>query len=565
MRRIVCSFLLPLILISTMLCKTAFGGSIEKDIIYDIVYNAGVQTAEEAGYTDYEVVVDDNYNVTIKVFDTPTATNTAGSDKNEVEEPQKILSEETQEPNEILGSNEELSLGLVELERDNIVDAMQHLLASLPNVEAEKIITDYSYDYVDELMFSEDYQAAQDFMLKYPFDGYEPLLAECNVYCFPIDLAKGLEARWNESNADTTTWSDKQVREWYQRLVGYETDQLNKYMMMGFSDPHLANYAYAYIGALQSQLVGSAYYGIDNEKFDENWLAHGYDVRMRLIYLINREYGITIGSKYKDAFKESIESGQNIDYVSSIVDSITEQLSSVKVEFGKVTSLNWLPLSPFKLKNTSGHSMTTVLYVDIFFLDEAGREVERKEQLFVPHNEVKDGEDFMWYNNLSVLSPFSSVYFHCKLYDYNWDIVEFTVVPKEQYSWNGEDEAVVSSSEIVNETDFVHVEELNAVWTMIDDVYVPSVEFIIRNNGSYDVREATIECAFVNTDDGTEWSREKYYAISAADTPLHSGQGRSAIIYSQKGYDKKTRKVPNLSVEIYVNGEALKSIDVTRP
>jgi len=77
-------------------------------------------------------------------------------------------------------------------------------------------------------------------------------------------------------------------------------------------------------------------------------------------------------------------------------------------------------------------------------------------------------------------------------------------------------------------------------------------------------RDFTLECVFINKDDNTEWSRDKYFALSSSDTPLHSGQGRNVIVYSSKGFEKKTRKVPNLTVEIYVNGEAIDKIDVKK-
>lgn len=544
----------------------ASASSIGDDWLYDMFYNAGVQAAEEAGYTNYEIIVDDDYNVTINVLDGPKDTDAPAEEEAKAEEKRESRSEKTTyEPEEKRSSEEELTLGLQELEKENLVEAMQHFLRALPNDEAEKLIAENSYDYVDELMFAEDYQIAQTFMLEHPFDGCEQMLAECNDHCFLLDLAKALNARWSISNQDSLTWPDKKVREWYQELVECETQYLDKYMYLGFSDPQLANYAYAYIGALQSQMTGATYYGLDSEKYNENWVYHGSDVRSRMIYLINKKYGLEIESSQISTLKDTVAKGYNFDYVYAVTQMLTEQLSAVEPSFEKDKyDQEYIHIQPLKLKNTSGYELTQYKIWGKYY-DDKGTETNSHGLFIDDYGHIRDGEEIPWSAGVfdMVFNPFVRMGFECEFEDseYNWH--KFIVYPMKQSAWDGK-EIITDGYKVSSETS-ITLEEANSYWTVHNGVFVPCSEFILRNNGGKEIKEAVIKCVFINKDDNTVWSREKYFAVSLSDSPLRSGQGRSVIAYSSEGYEKKTRKVANLEVEIYVNDKPIAKIDVTKP
>ena len=541
------------------------------DIIKSIVYESAVETAESAGYTNYEIIIDDNNNATINVYDTPK------SDAAKVEEP--AAEEKPQVPEletvqdkaaEKEESTEEYLLGMEALQQGNIVEAMKHFLRSLPNEEAEKEIAENAIDYVDELMFAEDYQTAQAFMIDHPFDGYEQILAECNDHCFLVDLARELEDDWQKSNKDTSTWPDKKIREWYQQLVEDELEYLGKYMLLGFSDPQLANYAYAYIGSLQSQLTGAAYYGEDSEKFNEYWNERGWDIGSRLIYLINKKYGIEISASYNATFKKVLNYGQKQDFVYAVTRMFTEQLSEGIIPFKMPDQnigypKNYLAVEPSqKIRNTSGYSLTQYL-VNVIFLDESGNEVNHNVLFAHDGKELRDGQLLSSVRD-SNYSLFSSFYYQCEFSDSSNAWYTCIVYPTVQYSWDGKN--LIASGSMDTDSpamSLVLLEEVSTFWITHNKSFTPCVEFILRNNGHADLKEASIECVFINKDDNTEWSKEKYFAISSEDAPLRPGQGRSVIVYSAKGYEKKTRKVPDLSVEVYVNGDMIEMIDVDKP
>lgn len=614
MKKTIGVVLMTLLMIVVLGSDNAIAESLADDLLYQIIYDAAVRTAEEAGYTNYEIIIDDNYNATINVFPDDSAAaksslkgktsqahdNDAAAEA-EAKENENVLGEqadkeenmvattsslqkfagqkklripknkETTEKNEVdeeeerkNASEKEYALGIQELEKENIIDAMQHFFRALPNEEAEKMIAENAYDYVDELMFEEEYQSAQEFMLAHPFDGYEQMLAECNDYCFMLDLAKGLNARWSISEQAGLTWSDKKMRQYYQQLVECETQYLDKYMTLGFSDPQLADFAYAYIGALQSQMTGASYYGIDNEKYNENWTEHGVDVRSRLIYLMNRKYEIEIDPSFSKTFEEMVYEGLNLDYIHAVTESITTQLVDIDLHFRK--NGGYITLAPFTLKNTSGYDLTNRVYVYVVLLDSKGIVIERS-QLFNARQTIKDGANYIqdWAEGYSIFDPFASVYFEAEIYDSNRDKHLVTIHPVNQYAWYGQEIVVNGYNAASADSESIALEEISSYWTLRNESFVPCAEFILRNDGNAEIKEASIECVFINKDDNTEWSRDKYFALSSSDTPLRSGQGRNIIVYSSAGYEKKTRKVPDLAVEIYVNGKPTAKIDVTKP
>lgn len=617
MKKTIGVVLMTLLMIVVLGSDNAIAESLADDLLYQIIYDTAVRTAEEAGYTNYEIIIDDNYNATINVFSDDSAAakpslkgktsqahdndaapeaeaekkenvpgeqaakkeNTAATTANQQKfSGQKKLripkNKETTEKNEVdeeeerkNASEKEYALGIQELEKENIIDAMQHFFRALPNEEAEKMIAENAYDYVDELMFEEEYQSAQEFMLEHPFDGYEQMLAECNDYCFMLDLAKGLNARWSISEQAGLTWSDKKMRQWHQQLVECETQYLDKYMTLGFSDPQLADFAYAYIGALQSQMTGASYYGIDNEKYNENWTEHGADVRSRLIYLMNRKYGIEIDPSFSKTLEEMVYEGFNLDYIHAVTESITAQLVDIDLHFLKKND-SFITMAPFTLKNTSGYDLTNSVDVDVVLLDSKGIVTER-EPLFYASQTIKDGANFiqsaMMEGGYIIWDPFASIYFEAQIYDSNQDKHLVTIHPINQYAWYGQEIVVNGYNAASTDSESIALEEISSYWTLRNERFVPCAEFILRNDGNVEIKEASIECVFINKDDNTEWSRDKYFALSSSDTPLRSGQGRNIIVYSSAGYEKKTRKVPDLAVEIYVKGKPTAKIDVTKP
>ena len=461
--------------------------------------------------------------------------------------------------------NEEYALGIKEAEQGNIMEAMEHLLLALPNKEAEAAITRYAPEYVDELMFAEEYQNAQTFMIEHPFDGSEQLLAECNDHCFLLDLASGMMARIRFQKADDN-WPDKKKREHLQQVSSEELKYLEKYISFGFSDSQLADYAYTYIGALQSEITGATFYGTDTEKYNEYYEERGVNVRCRMTYLINKKYGIELPDGYN--MNRMLNYGKNLDYVFAVERMLKEQLADAEIEWNYTTS-NKLSINFDNItlvRNTSGYTLENLVSIKILFFDANGKQVDYGYiSLVTSSNEkVTDGKYLPASGYHQIDEPFSSIAFRCEITDLDFVRHEFMVYPRKTTSWNGQGSDIVIDGSTISE-EKVSLEDIKAYWTMQNDHFIPCVSFVLRNSGNTDITEADVDCIFIDADKNVEWSREKNYVVSTYDVPLRSGLGRSVIAYSHFGYEKKTKKVPNIYVEIYVNGVALNKIEVERP
>ena len=464
---------------------------------------------------------------------------------------------------------DEYALGIQELEKENIVDAMQHFIQALPNEVAEKKIYENAYDYVDELMFAEDYEAAQTFMLEYQFDGYEKMLAECNNHCFSSDLVKGWREQAEISEVNMVHSSNQQYRAYLLSLVDSEAKYLFKYLDMGFTDTELAEYVYTYIGALQNQMVGISYYGDDNGLYEEYWNDLGYTVKSRMAFLINRKYGINAPGLN---ITKMLDDGYNEDVKYKIKKMFTEQLSNADISLNEETyggnTVYSVYFNPLRICNTSGYSLGDYL-VQAIFLDDKEHATHILDLFWDEQEKLRDGEYFPWQPQYTygAYDAFSSFYFNCRFYDAKGYRCEIKVYPPTKYSWGGKGtHLIVDGQRTASENGKkIALEGTKTYWTTRFNLFVPAVEFALRNAGNIDIDEAIIECVFVNTDNNTEWSREKCHAVSSLDVPLSAGRARNAIVYSTIGYEKKTRKVANLKVEIYVNGEPVDTVEVSKP
>lgn len=93
---------------------------------------------------------------------------------------------------------------------------------------------------------------------------------------FLEDLSSGLCARWDVPDQDTSLLSDKQMVEYYTKLVNAELSYVSKYAEYTFVDEKLGDYAQNYITALQSQFIAiTEYFGKDEKLYNEYW-SNGY-------------------------------------------------------------------------------------------------------------------------------------------------------------------------------------------------------------------------------------------------------------------------------------------------
>ena len=123
---------------------------------------------------------------------------------------------------------------------------------------------------------------------------------------FLSNMKKGLEARWDIPERNSTA---SELRACHTECVNAELNAIGDLDAYTFENEELRDLAYQYVAALNSQLEGIKYYGIDNGKHDRLYYDEGYNRRAEIIYLLVTNHGLTVSSKYTNTLQEVVNRG----------------------------------------------------------------------------------------------------------------------------------------------------------------------------------------------------------------------------------------------------------------
>ena len=116
---------------------------------------------------------------------------------------------------------------------------------------------------------------------------------EKNDAGFVTNLGKALDARWKlsnkESSTDATTYKQNLTE-----IVNAELKVLGSYSDYTFTDTKLTELAQLYFEALNKQLEGIPYYGVDDTAYYKIFTSQGYNQRAKVMYEINNMYGLKV-------------------------------------------------------------------------------------------------------------------------------------------------------------------------------------------------------------------------------------------------------------------------------
>lgn len=378
---------------------------------------------------------------------------------------------------------------------------------------------------------------------------------------FLTDMSSGLCARWAVPDEDTSIMSDKQLIQYFSKLVNSELVYVSKYSDYEFEDKTLGQYAHAYINALQSQFIGiTEYKGKDENLYNQYWMTDGYYVRARYIYLINKTYGLEIPSEYNIAYKEMVNIGLLYNNVVPMEAAISAELEKVELSFDTSNS-KYLYVQPFNITNTSPFDIAG-LTIKINFIN---NDVVVDSGYLVSYENIASGKA------LSTSKVSTDDHFTQISYSYSFRVdtgtyyhdCEATINPTIQYSWDGKvkkDGELASGQAVLEVQNLTSGWELNTSWNKT--LYVPVVKFDVVNTGTSDAETVTVKCVFTDNKTKQVWDEETSYVVSSSDTPLKAGYSKKAFIYSSVGYKIKLDSVPELTAEIYINGELVETIVV---
>lgn len=377
---------------------------------------------------------------------------------------------------------------------------------------------------------------------------------------FLLDLVAGLSARWDKANIDSTIMSDKQKVEFYTQLVNSELVYVGKYSEYQFEDNKLGEYAHNYINALQSQFIAiSEYFGVDDSAYNDYW-SSGYANRSRYIYLINKNYGLSMENKYNEDLKGMIETGLFYNIQMPIESAIRAELTSLELEMTKDGSSKYLYVQPLNITNNSPNDISG-LTVKLNFIND--KDVIVATDYLLSYDNIMAGKSIST-QKASTSEHFTHISF---TYSYNVqttqysDTFEGTVEPDIQYSFDGK---IKKNGELASGQPELKIEKMVKGWEMNSSwsktLYVPTLKFDVRNTGTGEADRITVRCIFTNAKTKEVWDEETAYVVGSSDTPLKPGYSKTAFIYSSVGYKYKITSTPELTVDILINDQLVDTI-----
>ena len=137
-----------------------------------------------------------------------------------------------------------------------------------------------------------------------------------------------------------------------------------------------------------------------------------------------------------------------------------------------------------------------------------------------------------------------------------YDTIEGEVVPDIQYAWDG---TIKKNGELAEGQPVLEIENLVSNWEMNTSwnksLYVPTLKFDVRNNGTGEADRVTVRCVFTNVGTKEIWDEETTYVVGSSDSPLKPGYSKKAFVYSSVGYKTMLATTPELTVDVYINDQ----------
>ncbi|MEF2837887.1 MAG: FxLYD domain-containing protein [Oscillospiraceae bacterium] len=140
---------------------------------------------------------------------------------------------------------------------------------------------------------------------------------EKNDAGFVTNLGKALDARWKlsnkESSPDATTYKQNLTE-----IVNAELNVLGSYSDYTFTDSKLAELAQLYFEALNKQLEGIPYYGVDDTAYYKIFTSQGYNQRAKVMYEINSMYGLKVADNNASTLTDFLVLGEKVAAIEAV-------------------------------------------------------------------------------------------------------------------------------------------------------------------------------------------------------------------------------------------------------
>lgn len=189
---------------------------------------------------------------------------------------------------------------------------------------------------------------------------------------FILNVSKGLEARWElADNEDTDSYSSAELQKAYTKFLKAETDAVGKESKYKFKDKDLKKVADTYYKGLKLQEEGIQYAGTDDYTNQAKTWELGYNYRALAIHGFEKDYGLTVSSKYKsdlDNFLSQYSVAKKEVAIQEFVDNLQESIQYTKDES---QSDEYTTYYSTIIENTTEYTIDS-LSIQLDFLDGSG-------------------------------------------------------------------------------------------------------------------------------------------------------------------------------------------------
>lgn len=189
---------------------------------------------------------------------------------------------------------------------------------------------------------------------------------------FILNVSKGLEARWElADNEDTDSYSSAELQKADTRFLKAEKDAIGKKSKYKFKDKDLEKLADTYYKGLALQEEGIQYQGTDDYENQAKTWELGYNYRALAIHGFEKDYGLTVSSKYKsdlDNFLSQYSVAKKEVAIQEFVDNLQESIQYTKDES---QSDEYTTYYSAIIENTTEYTIDS-LSIQLDFLDGSG-------------------------------------------------------------------------------------------------------------------------------------------------------------------------------------------------
>lgn len=189
---------------------------------------------------------------------------------------------------------------------------------------------------------------------------------------FILNVSKGLEARWElADNDDTDSYSKSELQKAYTKYLKVEKDAVGKESKYKFKDKDLKKIADTYYKGLSLQEEGIQYAGTDDYTNQARTWELGYNYRALAIHEFEKDYGLTVSSKYQDDLDDFLAQysvAKKSVAIQEFVDNLQDSIQYTKDES---QSDEYTTYYSAVIENTTEYTIDS-LTIQLDFLDGSG-------------------------------------------------------------------------------------------------------------------------------------------------------------------------------------------------